>query len=80
MRPCRSVLSLQPAFGFARLLAGRKEDGEIRESTGGCPWSSASVVGGGFWGQEAEEWDLGSFSFLLFSGYQLPCNKASKDP
>ena len=37
------------------VAAFRKEDGEIRESTDGCPWLSASMVDGGFSCQEAEE-------------------------
>ena len=41
-----------------------KGDGEIRESAGGCPWLSASVVDGGFWCQEAEELGSGKLQLL----------------
>ena len=41
VRPCEAACS--------------KENGKIRESGGGCPWLSASVVDGGFWCQEAKE-------------------------
>ena len=44
-----------PACVWPREAACRKEDGEIKESAGGYLWSSASMVDGGFWCQEAQE-------------------------
>ena len=55
------------------LLGGEEE--EIRDSTGRYPWPSASMVEGGLWCQETEELGLESFSFLMFSRHQFPCNR-----
>ena len=53
-----------PACIWPCEAACRKEDGKIRESTGGYPWLSASVMDGGFWFWEAQESGLGKLQFL----------------
>ena len=45
-------------------VACRERDGETKQSAGGCPWLSPSVVGGGFWCQETQELGPGKLQFL----------------
>lgn len=49
------VGAFPPACLWPCEVVCRKGDEDIRESAGGCPWLSASVVDGGFWCQEARQ-------------------------
>ena len=55
--------------------AGREEEGEMRESAGGCPWLSDSMMGGGLWCQEAKELGSGKHQRLDSLGISVSCNK-----
>ena len=58
---------------MSNVAAGRERDGKIRESAGECPWLSASVMGGGFRLQEAEELGSGKLLFpdSLWTSFSL---------
>ena len=58
------VVAFPPACVWPCEAACRKGDGQTRESLGGCPLLSASIVDGRFWCQEAEELGSGKLQLL----------------
>ena len=66
--------ALSPVCIWPHEAACKKGDGKIRESAGEHPWLSA--LGEEWWIlAPGRSWGLGSFSFLISSGHQFPCNK-----
>ena len=66
----------------------REGDGKIRESAGGCPWLSVSMVDGGFWCQNLrskQEKGMGAFGFNpTYAGFNvgelIPAGPVSPPP